>query len=260
MDEFPNEATYETTEEKFTTAKYKYTVLTGKGLDLAKEFLTNTKTHEDDSLSATSAVVTGLEGGLEMVEINFAGVPEDGDWKPSVSVSTSSEPIDTHPNFHKSDDDAIGGTFEKPENGAIFDGAEFKEFANYVSEDMDTQSWWKTKLDSDQIIDGHMPNAMGGIKSYLEAGVEWTETKYFSSIRESVKELKHIGYIGDPKADEPSAPNIKSNVRGNGFRNWLLVGVTWEMVSTDSNSGFKVQATYRLSGNRGWNDIIYESR
>ena len=257
----PKDSTYEIDEDKHVNGSYTYIVEAGEGMRLGKDWITGNNTHPYSFLSARQVTITGLEGGIEQVEIRFAGVQEEGEWKPNMGVSTQIEPIDAHPNFHEggSSGDVIGGTLEEPKNGANFNekGA-FQNFSAFVPEDSDSQSWWKTKLDSDQILDDHMPNAMAKTESYVEAGVEWTEEKYFTDVSQSIDILKKIGYIKEPESDDPSPPRVKSAVRSAGVRNWLLIDVKWEMVSTDFESGYKVSATYRLSGNRGYNDSLYE--
>lgn len=257
----PKDSSFEIDEEKHVNASYTYIVKAGDGMQLGKDWIIANNYHPYDYLSAKQVTITGLEGGVEQVDIRFEGVKEDGDWKPSMSVNTIIEPIDSHPNFHEaSSGDPIGGTLDEPKNGANFNEAgAFQDFSTYVSEDEASQGWWKTKIDNGLIIDGHMPNAMAKTDSYVESGVEWTEVKYFSDVSESVRILKDMGYIKEPQSSDPTPPNVKSAVRGTGYRNWLLVDVKWEMVSTDFVSGYKVSATYKLSGNRGWNDKLYES-
>jgi hypothetical protein len=257
----PLNSTYEVDEEKKVIVNYSYVAKAGEGLDLGKSWITGSLEHEYDFLSAKEVSITGLEGGLEQVDIRFEGVQEEGDWKAQMSVNTNIEPIDSHPNFHeaKNEDNLIGGVLGEPKNGAIFNekGA-FQKWSSFIPEDTETQSWWKTKLDNESIIEGHMPNAMSKADSYIEAGVEWRETKYYDSLASSLEILKKIGYIKEPNSSDPSPPNVKSDIREAGFRNWLLVDANWSMVSTDFASGYVVTATYKLSGNRGWNSIIYE--
>lgn len=260
-DKRPLDAQLSVNEDNEVEATWRFIVEYGAGMDLAKDYYTGSKTHTLDFLSPTQIIITGVEGGQESVAITFKGVREEGEWKPTISVSTQVEPIEAHPNFHsaQSDDDVIGGNRTDPKNGAKFnENKTFDKFSQYVAEDLDTQGWWKTKIDDEQIIDGHMPNALAGVQSYMEIGVEWKEVKYYDNIQKAIDEVKKIGMIQDPQVTDPAVPTLRSRVRSSGNRNWLITSVSFEMVGSSTESGYKVSMTYRLSGGRGWNTDIYE--
>lgn len=243
-------------------SSYVYEVTAGEGLQLAKDFFIKNKNHHLSYMSPKRATITGLEGGREQVSLSFSGIPAEGDWECQVDVSTQIEPIDTHPNFYEeniSQSPIIAGTDLSPQNGAQFaQNGGFLKFSTFVPEDMESQADWRNMLDDSEIIQGHMPNIMKGVQSYAEVGMEWKETKFFDNVQNAINEVKKIAKIAEPQSDDPSPPRVRSSIRGTGNRTWLIVSVSFEMVGSHADSGFKVGMTYRLSGDRGWNQDIYE--
>ena len=160
----------------------------------------------------------------------------------TMKFTTTSEPIDTHPDFEK-----IGGNGENPRNAAVFetDGS-FRKFAH--------------KLSDQDIVWGDARNAKGGIgvagdqnwyagvSSYLEASGVWT--KSFKSDR--LPTLDGLGRISTPDGEPPEVDG----------RNWLYTGFSATFTSPakgDVNRKIKgdISMEWMMSGRRGWDKDIY---
>lgn len=259
-DELPATWSYSYDDSYKVTAKGTWKIKAGEGLGLGKDFMIGVNRHPTfPYLSAVGASVIGDGSGFDAVSVDFAGVGQDGEWEGSFSVSTTTEPIDTHPNFgsgYGGQSNTIAGTAEEPANGAIFDNkGAFEKFSVFLHKD-DAEDQNADRFP--QGIGGadHVPNVMAGVTSYLEVGMEWTETKFFMSIEEGLKELENAGKIMKPQSVNPYPPRVKG---ANGeVKDWLNMGGSWEQVAIDSGSGCKVTISYKLSGGRQWNDDIYE--
>ena len=257
-EELSNAWSYNFDKSQKVTAKCTFKAKQGTGLQVAKDFMIGAYRHPKYSyLTAISASINGGEG-LDTVSIDFAGVEDDGEWEGQMSVSTMTEPIDTHPNFTSgggTDADTIGGTPDDPKNGAMFaENGAFEKFANFVPkadiEDLEVP------FDEGVGDDSNVPNPMARVSGYLEVGVEWQETKYFKDVEDGLQELENAGKIMKPQSKAPYPPRI-TGADGE-VRDWLNMGGSWEMVANDIGSGCKVTVSYRLSGQRQWDDEIYE--
>jgi len=259
-DELPQSWTYSYDKSNKVTAKGTWKVKAGEGLQIGKDFMIGANRHPTfPYLSAVGASITNDGSGFDSINVDFAGVGKDGEWEGSFSVATTTEPIDTHPNFasgYDGDGKTIGGTAEEPANGAIFaDNGAFEKFSAFIAKDNAEDQ------NNDRFPDGvgggdKVPNQMAGVTSYLEVGMDWTETKYFTKLADGLKELENAGKIMKPQSKNPYPPRVKG--ADGDIKDWLNMGGTWEQVAIDSGSGCKVTITFRLSGGRQWNDDIYE--
>ncbi len=186
------------------------------------------KSHPDHSfLKRSNGTVTFLAKGYADVSVSFIGVDPDMDGQVTTNIraTMATEPIDTHPTFED----------WSPAFGPIFDlDGTFKQFPPLI---------------------GGAKNEKGGIQSYLDPTVTYEQSKIFAKASGSKlsSELENIGYIDDgfwTGAGIPKAPKPKGEV---GTRNWLLVSGGYETIG----DGGKVSKSWRLSGRRGWDELIY---
>lgn len=189
-----------------------------------------------------TATITREEADLARVEINFEGVPpEDQNFsfsgrdgaKYKLSGTTSTSPIETHPAF---DDWAgLNGTELATANGVIYttdkDGnVEFKGFALKDG-------------------DGNL-NQYAGIKTYLEGGFQYEESRVKPSGQSIGSTLRLVGKID---TDVPASPVLPTTFDDD--RNWLLIGADAELVG----NGIRITRKWRLSGRRKFLSEIYGS-
>lgn len=208
-------------------------ILSGDGLGFALEKRYGPYPH----LKRKSATITKIEGGFTTVSITYEGIPpgkggddgesEDLDPKYSLDLSTSSEPIDTHPDFVE----LIGGTIDDTKNNAQFDpetGA-FKEFPPTLEDKV-------------------TPNPKAGIKTFLSCSAIYSEEKTYTKVGDTT--IGSIAGLGKINTPPPSA--FLPEVAG---RTWLLIGGT----VTQVGDGAVVKRKWRLSGERGWDTDIYSA-
>jgi hypothetical protein len=262
--EMPYKATYGKDKAGQETGSLLFVVDQGYGLDWAKQYMTEQRTHphHGDYLGAYEATVTGLDGGVEQVEVKFKGNYKDQKWiLENCGIGTMIEPIDTHPDFIKgrTGRDPIGGDHGNPKNAAVFnDDKTFDKFGAWVPEATEGQEWWNDRIEGGAIVNGMMPNAMKGVSSYLEVGVDWKESKLYSDLTRSLQEVKKIGKIVAPLCKNPYPPVVRTKIGNSKKRTWLMVGASWEMITSKSKSGYKVTIDYKMSGERGWDTDIYD--
>ncbi len=161
----------------------------------------------------------------------------------TMNFATTSEPIDTHPNFREK----IGGTGDNPRNGAVFetDGS-FRKFTHKLS-DQDVV-WGDARNAKGEIGVAGDQNWYAGVSSYLEASGVWT--KSFKSNRTPT--LEGLGRISTPDGEPPEV----------GGRNWLYTGFSATFTSPakgDRTRKIKgdISMEWMMSGRRGWDKDIY---
>lgn len=179
------------------------------------------KQHPDFAwLKRSNATIRREEADHCAVSITFEGVPPETNEKIySVSGSTSTEPIESHPDFAQ-----IGGTPSNKLNEAQFDeDGKFKGFGVGPAGD----------------------NPKAGIKSYLVGSLIYQEDWIRGAIP-SAPELDELGTINNPPPS-PMKPSI-------GGRNWLLINADCKQIG----NGSQLTRKWRLSGNRGWDEDIYQ--
>lgn len=127
----------------------------------------------DERLFCYRVETTKVEGGLLECKADYCGIEQaDGmtEIKLSISSSSSTDPIETHPNFEKH----IGGKPSKPKNGAIFVDPQtnqvttddtkgvFSEFATFANHTYPASSGMGTIAEK---------NRFAGVKNYYNPGV-----------------------------------------------------------------------------------------
>jgi hypothetical protein len=169
-------------------------------------------------LECDKVSIAQTEAGWE-AEAAFFGCDGNPDPIYDLDYSTSEEPIETHKDF----DTTLAGTSKHRLHGAVFDSlGAFLGFTNF-GEDAELAATWR------------------GISSYLNPGAIWRKN-YVTKTRPT--DVGQLGRIDVPEGNPPSVPN---------GRNWLYIGLTWEQRGLT----YQVRKEWRLSGRRGWNQLIY---
>ena len=147
-----------------------------------------------------------------------------------LSAQGTQEPIQTHPAFNDTPagfNGKIAGTGADPQNGAIFKGEDEDSEFDYFPANAD--------------------NNLGGVTGYLNPTLELEKitVKTNADISDPTWITEDIYKIADIVD-----PDINLSV---GQRDWLLMGSTQEVIG----GAIKSTAIYRMSGDNGWNTMIY---
>ena len=191
-----------------------------------------------DFQSATSTLQEGVKTGTATYKDDLGD-----DEVYTLKVATSTEPIDTHPNFVAK----IGGKKGENLHQAIFDkDGTFKSFPTYYLKNQEGDKGEKNAKGED--ADWGDQNRFAGVQSYLSASATWTKS-YKSA---SSPKLTGLGKISKPSGNPPTPAG----------RNWLYVGFSASFQSPPKGDKTKVvQGTisqeWRLSGRNGWDIDIY---
>ena len=174
-------------------------------------------------LKRKTASVTREEAGLCKVTINYEGVPpETNDKVYKVTNATSTEPIDSHPDFIT----LIGG-----KKGAKLHNAQFSEEGEFERFPILEE-------------DGTTKNPKAGVKSYLLAGIVYEETWTVGSTGLFSSDiLLGVGKIQTP----PYSSLFPSG------RNWLLTNCD----ISEKGLGYIITRKWRRSGPNLWDTDIY---
>ena len=160
----------------------------------------------------------------------------------SMKVSTSTEPIDTHPNV-----DAIVGDINNPKHQAIFekDGT-FKQFPAFYLQSQAGGIAGLLNAKGEEAAWGD-PNRMAGGASYLSAGAIWTK----SYKQKTAPKLSGLGKISSPAGGAPTPDG----------RSWLYTGFSASFTSPSKDQDKTTEGTisqeWKLSGRNGWDVDIY---
>lgn len=190
----------------------------------------DTKTHPRHSfLKRESGQVQFLEAGMARITLNFAGIDPDSDGQVTTTIKAalSNEPIQTHPTFTR---------WSTRFNPIFNDDGTFKGFPATLENGGD--------------------NNKIGIESYLDPTITYEQSKVFAkaAISKLAKEVRNIGHIDDSfytGTGIPPAPTPDGD--GGWERSWLLVSGAFEEVG----EGGIVKKVWKLSGRRGWDQLIY---
>lgn len=181
------------------------------------------------------------KGGIVETTRIFTYAPLEADsdeimFEYECNASASEEPIATHPAFLNSRPDlgfyesivtASGGYTT---DGSASGGAVFNEEGVFIG------------------FNSTATGNLAGVESYLSPQVTF-KIKYSISQRPDVGLLEAIGTIRSPTAG-PTIPASKS---------WLLTDVNWSNSGNGNDGSYDVSEGYRLSGDGGWNTLIYGS-
>tara|TARA_R100000808_G_scaffold512_1_gene2673 strand:+ start:21879 stop:22652 length:774 start_codon:yes stop_codon:yes gene_type:complete len=206
--------------------------------EVAPVLVNQIRVHPDfDWLRFKTATITRQPGCLAQVKVNFEGIPdptgedeedeEDTSTKYSLRGTSSNEPIETHPDFED-----FAGTPGLPLNGA-----------RWTPKGMKGQHKFEGFIDE-------AGNALYGVKSYLEGGFIFSETRLVPK-KDAFVIAQHLNNIGK-RLRIPDGHGM-GNLNGHPQRDWLQISCDVEPVGT----GFKVTRNWRLSGVRKWNKDIY---
>lgn len=160
----------------------------------------------------------------------------------SMKVSTSTEPIDTHPNV-----DAIVGDINNPKHQAIFekDGT-FKQFPAFYLQSQAGGIAGLLNAKGEEAAWGDQ-NRMAGVASYLSAGAIWTK----SYKQKTAPKLSGLGKISSPAGGAPTPDG----------RSWLYTGFSASFTSPSKDQDKTTEGTisqeWKLSGRNGWDVDIY---
>lgn len=224
----------------------------------------------DSRLFCYRVETTKTEGGMLECKADYCGI-EQGDMteiKLSISASSSTDPIETHPNFEKK----IGGKPSKPLNGAVFVDPQtnqvttddtkgvFSEFATFANHTYPASSGMGTIAEK---------NRFAGVKNYYNPGVAM-KGEFFTKDIGTVDKV--IGAVGNSsktgnfggvdlipvwaKSAVASAlkPFTVELVQGKLLqRNFLLSSASCEAFG----SVYKVSYDLTMGGALGWLEEVY---
>ncbi len=177
-----------------------------------------------------------MQDGVVIVSAMYAGASfeDEEEGEPtaeySLDVTTSEEPIETHPRYSSDEGlspEDISEAVELARNPPKTDDG--KEVA-----EVDTGEWEELKVELYDVV-------RSGLESYREPRVTWT-MRWVSDERPD--DLNTIGEIDDPAGNPPEA--------GKG-RNWLNAGIR----STERGGVFDNERVWDLSGRGGWDERFY---
>lgn len=174
-------------------------------------------------LEMDKRTITRREDGAWDIVGDYFGVQGTPEPIYGMDITTSQEPIETHPRFKD-----FAGTPTAPLNGAIFDP------------DPDDQTFQTFK----QVVSGSTVTNLKwvGMRAYLNASAVWREIKV-SKRKPSDTEIADIGKIENP----PGGPATPSG------RNWLFGSLSYDQKAKT----FTSRREWLLSGPGGWNDVVY---
>jgi hypothetical protein len=214
-------------------AQYKY-LLAGQyfTINQAQDWATGHFGADDENYGHLKCVNASCStnGPFHEVTLIYQGVPQNAKNKVArVSASTTTEPIDTHPEFKE-----FGGDKEEPNNEAIFnDDGTFKAFKVHPS------------------CPRPKNNNKAGIKSYLAPSMTYEIIAELGSPNNNNGEIGEI--TTTPDSHQPAGLNSLS-VPKIGKRNWLVIGIDEQPFG----KGARQTTKWRLSGRRKWNRDIYD--
>lgn len=166
----------------------------------------------------------GVEDGIAFAEGEYAGIiGSDPTPVYELDVSSSEEPIESHPSFADFATDANGATYDKT-------SGEFVGFTKRPLYDPANPNYEVTNA------------AWVGVRSYLNAGAVWREIRISKTNSVSISD---VGHIASPAGTPPSP--------GSG-RTWLYAGASMQQ----RGNVYTIRREWRLSGLRGWNPTIYQ--
>jgi len=176
---------------------------------------------------------------IARVSVVFKGTFRDTGVSYTVRGSTSGDPIETHPKFTTD----FGG--EPPEGGGTNSkGAKFDEDGKFLG------------FVAPKEVDGNkyapyedLNRVKSGVRSFLNAGFVYTETKIYNSARRAGIDLdaNTLGEIDDSVPNSDALPEFPEG------RDWLLI----QFDVDEWGEGLRVTKSWRLSGPRGWDVDIY---
>ena len=190
--------------------------------------------HFMNFLGVSKVKITGMEGRFVKVMVHYAGFQASRDDEGvsaeaefTLTLSTSEEPIETHPRYDDLSD---------------FDVREATELARNPPKSRDGKKVLEPKTDESDPLKLELYNDLRkGLESYREPRVTWTK-RWVSDQRP--EDLNRIGEIDTPEGDPPAVAQ---------GRDWLNAGLT----SLERGDVFENELSWELSGRGGWDERYY---
>lgn len=161
--------------------------------------------------------------GIQEAVFDCIGLSKDPtDRVVSFPASTSTEPIETHPDFATA---SMAGTPDDPQNGAVFtfdDDGNPTSFAGFNKDDA--------------------PDELRGVRSYFTSTIICRATYY-------TRTPPRFSALGKIVGSLPNIPDI------GGVVNWLQLAPSSEQIGTARL--WRVTEEFLGSGPNGWSEIIY---
>jgi hypothetical protein len=237
--------------------------------DNAAELVSNMFVHPDFNwLVRKSAKISRQEANLAKVSISYEGIPPlsatavEAHTIRTVKGSTTSEPIESHQNFH-----AFAGFVDGEWlNGAAFEtepGPNRGKFLGFFPAGSAPKKKLNRKKKQVGVDGSPKPAKAGkvskakakkylkyGIKSYYGGSIVFTETKIYDRTTSPSPNVRAgMGMLG--KIDVP--PQVDNYVSVEKGRDWLLMSCDVDQIG----NGIKVSRSWKLSGPNGWDGDIY---
>lgn len=219
----------------------------------------------DQRLFCYLCETTKIAGGLLEVSASYCGIEQEDqtEIKMSISASSSTDPIETHPNFKKS----IGGSPSAPLNGAVFVDAKtgepteddlkgvFQEFPLFV-----------TRTHEGTGEDQTVRNKFAGVKNFYNPGITLKGEFYTKDAKATKAVVGSVGYMsydGKWKGKQlipdwamAALADALNNINADDYyqdRNFLLTSSSLEQFGVVYKVGFEIT----LGGLLGWIEEIY---
>jgi|13_taG_2_1085334.scaffolds.fasta_scaffold02170_2 hypothetical protein len=192
--------------------------------------------HEDFPFLTVDQIesVEGLEGGLMKIVARYAGalglydedspenIPEY-----NLEVTTSDEPLATHPKYEDLDADERAEAVELATNPPMEDDKE-------TLKEIDTSDWADNKIELYEKM-------RSGVEAFRDPKVVWSKRWVSESLPAN---LNKTGEIDSPGG---SPPAVAAN------RNWLYLGARTRI----RGLVYEIEESWELSGRGGWDDDLY---
>ena len=202
---------------------------------LAVGFMVGLVNHPDYPwLYRKKGTVSRSAGDYADVRITFEGVPpETEQYSYRTTGATSTEPIETNPNFS-----TLVGSVTRGQLtgllGSTFDAqGKFLGFTDYTNADMGAKKV--------------------GIKSYLAGSLNYEQTLITGNLGDSDSVFSNLGYI-----DSPDSSNVLPHITDT--RNWLLASGSAEQIGIYAlgATGGKISKQWKLSAAaKPWDSDFY---
>lgn len=194
--------------------------------------------HEDFPFLTVDEIeaVEGLEGGIIKIVAKYAGAlglqDDEGPAAENVpeynlEVTTSDEPLATHPKYAELDSQDRAEAVELATNPPMEDDKE-------TLKEIDTSDWADNKIELYEKI-------RSGVEAFRDPKVVWSK-RWVSE--ELPANLNKTGEIDEPGGPEP---DVAAN------RNWLYLGARTRI----RGKVYEIEESWELSGRGGWDDDLY---
>lgn len=206
--------------------------------ELARVVPSQGSEHEDFPFLTVEEIesVEGLEGGIMKIVARYAGalglygdedVAAENIPEYNLEVTTSDEPLATHPKYDELDVQDRAEAVELATNPPMEDDKE-------TLKEIDTSDWAENKIELYEKI-------RSGVEAFRDPKVVWTK-RWVS--QELPSNLNNTGEIDSPGGSEPAVA---------ADRNWLYLGARTRI----RGKVYEIEESWELSGRGGWDDDLY---